>query len=63
MGSCRAVRAENVDFTNEIIEVLNNLGRATASTRKPAAGRSVTPAGSKTNEALRFASNFKDTRG
>jgi hypothetical protein len=35
---------ENVDFTNEIIEVLNKPGRATASTRKPAAGASVTPA-------------------
>ena len=35
---------ENVDFTNEIIEVLNKPGRATASTRKPAAAASVTPA-------------------
>ena len=35
---------ENVDFTNEIIEVLNKPGRATASTRKPAAGASVSPA-------------------
>src|SRR5437773_2070769 len=35
---------ENVDFTNEIVETLNKPGRATASTRKPAAGPSVTPA-------------------
>src|SRR6476646_7102037 len=35
---------ENVDFTNEIIEVLNRPGRSTASARKPAAGASVTPA-------------------
>jgi outer membrane protein len=35
---------ENVDFTNEIIEALNKPGRATASTRKPAAAASVTPA-------------------
>src|SRR6478752_6565345 len=35
---------ENVDFTSEIIEVLNKPGRATAATRKPAAGASVTPA-------------------
>src|SRR5438034_9855814 len=35
---------ENVDFTNEIVETLNKHGRATASTRKPAAGPSVTPA-------------------
>ena len=35
---------ENVDFTNEIIEVLNKPGRATAATRKPAAAASVTPA-------------------
>ena len=54
---------ENVDFTNEIIEALNKPGRATASTRKPAAARVRHPGGSKSNEALRFASNFKDTRG
>jgi len=35
---------ENVDFTNEIIETLNKPGRPTASTKKPAAGASVTPA-------------------
>jgi outer membrane protein len=35
---------ENVDFTNEIIEALNKPGRATASTRRPAAAASVTPA-------------------
>jgi outer membrane protein len=35
---------ESVDFTNEIIETLNKPGRPTASTRKPAAGASVTPA-------------------
>jgi outer membrane protein len=35
---------ENVDFTNEIIEVLNKPGRATAATRKPAAAASVSPA-------------------
>jgi len=35
---------ENVDFTNEIIEALNKPGRATASTRKPAAAPSVSPA-------------------
>ena len=35
---------ENVDFTNEIIEVLNKPGRATSSARRPAAGASVTPA-------------------
>jgi outer membrane protein len=35
---------ENVDFTNEIIETLNKPGRATASTKKPAAASSVTPA-------------------
>ena len=35
---------DNVDFTNEIIETLNKPGRATASTRRPAAGASVTPA-------------------
>ena len=35
---------DNVDFTNEIIEVLNKPGRATAATRKPAAAASVTPA-------------------
>src|SRR5580765_7082183 len=35
---------ENVDFTNEIIEVLNKPGRPTAATRKPAAAASVTPA-------------------
>ena len=35
---------ENVDFTNEIIEVLNKPGRATASAKKPATGPSVSPA-------------------
>src|SRR5215475_21161 len=35
---------ESVDFTNEIIEALNKPGRATASTKKPAAATSVTPA-------------------
>src|SRR5213083_1036464 len=35
---------ENVDFTNEIVEVLNKPGRATTSARRPAAGASVTPA-------------------
>jgi outer membrane protein len=35
---------ENVDFTNEIIETMNKPGRATASTKKAAAGPSVTPA-------------------
>src|SRR5881628_1308547 len=35
---------ETVDFTSEIIDTLNKPGRATASTRKPAAGPSVTPA-------------------
>ena len=35
---------ENIDFTNEIIDTLNKPGRATASTKKPAAGSSVTPA-------------------
>jgi outer membrane protein len=35
---------ENVDFTNEIIEALNKPGRATASTKRPAAAASVTPA-------------------
>ena len=35
---------ENVDFTSEIIEVLNKPGRATAATRKPAAAASVSPA-------------------
>src|SRR5881628_123812 len=35
---------DNVDFTNEIVETLNKPGRATASTRKPAAAPSVTPA-------------------
>ena len=35
---------ENVDFTSEIIEALNKPGRATASTRKPAAAPSVSPA-------------------
>src|SRR5437773_8187461 len=35
---------ENVDFTSEIIETLNKPGRATASTRKPAAAPSVSPA-------------------
>ena len=35
---------ENVDFTNEIIEALNKPGRATASTKKPPAAASVSPA-------------------
>ena len=35
---------ENVDFTNEIVEALNKPGRATALTKRPAAGASVTPA-------------------
>ena len=35
---------DNVDFTNEIIDTLNKPGRATASTKKPAAASSVTPA-------------------
>src|SRR3954451_7508154 len=35
---------ENVDFTNEIVEVLNKPGRATTSARRPAAAASVTPA-------------------
>src|SRR6266704_1746088 len=35
---------DNVDFTNEIIDTLNKPSRATASTKKPAAGPSVTPA-------------------
>jgi outer membrane protein len=35
---------DNVDFTNEIVETLNKPGRATASTRKPAAAPSVSPA-------------------
>jgi outer membrane protein len=35
---------ESVDFTNEIIEALNKPGRATASTKRPAAGGSITPA-------------------
>ena len=35
---------ENVDFTNEIIETLNKPGRATASTKKPAAGPAASPA-------------------
>ena len=35
---------ENVDFTNEIVEALNKPGRDTASTRRPAAAASVTPA-------------------
>jgi outer membrane protein len=38
---------DNVDFTTEIIDTLNKPGRATASTassKKPAAGASVTPA-------------------
>jgi len=35
---------ETVDFTSEIIDTLNKPGRATASTKKPAAGSSVTPA-------------------
>ena len=35
---------ENVDFTNEIVEALNKPGRATASTKRPAAAASVTPA-------------------
>src|ERR1700757_1655516 len=32
---------ENVDFTNEVIDTLNKPGRATASTKKPAAASSV----------------------
>src|SRR5947207_4387739 len=36
--------AETVDFTSEIIDTLNKPGRATASTKKPVAGSSVTPA-------------------
>ena len=35
---------DSVDFTNEIIDTLNKPCRATASTKKPAAGSSVTPA-------------------
>jgi len=35
---------DNVDFTGEIIDTLNKPGRATASTKKPAAASSVTPA-------------------
>ena len=35
---------ENVDFTNEVIDTLNKPGRATASTKKPVAASSVTPA-------------------
>ena len=35
---------DSVDFTNEIIETLNTPGRATASTKRPAAAASVTPA-------------------
>src|SRR6266436_9523259 len=35
---------DNVDFTTEIIETLNKPGRATASTRKPAAAPSISPA-------------------
>src|SRR6266513_2403672 len=35
---------ETVDFTSEIIDTLNTPGRATASTKKPVAGSSVTPA-------------------
>src|SRR5213080_3644446 len=35
---------ETVDFTSEIIDTLNKPGRATASTKKPVAGSSVTPA-------------------
>lgn len=35
---------DSVDFTNEIIETLNKPGRATASTKRPAAAASVTPA-------------------
>jgi len=35
---------DSVDFTNEIIDTLNKPGRATASTKKPAAASSVTPA-------------------
>ena len=41
---------ENVDFTNEIIEALNNPGRATASTKRPAAAASVTPAAARTTK-------------
>src|SRR5262244_3140147 len=35
---------DNIDFTNDIIAVLNKPGRAASSTKKPAAGASVTPA-------------------
>jgi outer membrane protein len=35
---------DNVDFTNEVIDTLNKPGRATASSKKPAASSSVTPA-------------------
>ena len=35
---------DNVDFTSEIIDTLNKPGRATTSTKKGAAGPSVTPA-------------------
>jgi outer membrane protein len=35
---------DNVDFTTEIVETLNKPGRATTSTRKPAAAPSVSPA-------------------
>jgi len=35
---------DNVDFTSEIIDTLNKPGRPTASTKKPAASSSVTPA-------------------
>ena len=35
---------DSVDFTNEIIDTLNKPGRATASTKKPAAAPSVSPA-------------------
>ena len=41
---------ENVDFTNEIIEALNKPGRATASTKRPAAAASVTPAAARTTK-------------
>src|SRR5262249_3423927 len=53
---------ENVDFTNEIIETMNKPGRATASTKKPAAAPTGTPAPPKAKPCS-LASDFKDTRG
>ena len=54
---------ENVDFTNEIIETLKQT-RSRYSFDQEACGSGLRhPCGSKSNEALRFASNFKDTRG